>query len=369
MKYYIYSIPLILFLTACGENGSSAPDTPAAVPSAPAVDGAPMVETLQPQLHGGCEANTTITLYADDQKVAASTACVDGTYSVRPEAPLTHGRHCFSVQATNASGADSERSKSTCVFTGRPFVIVWKTDNGGITNNNQIAIVHYYNNYTYNYSVDWGDGTSEMNLTADVIHTYSSPGVYTVKINGVFPWFVVPEDDYPDDRTVLEASDKRKLLAVSQWGSIPWQTMNSSFFYCLNADFNATDIPDLSHTTSLAGAFSYISSVPKNIGKWDISKITTLERTFKNNSAISNMDINDWNVSSVVNMEQMFSNTGLTTANYDKLLNSWSKQPVKHDVLFSAGNSHYSPSAAAARSILTDQYGWTIHDGGPVAGE
>lgn len=373
MKYFLMFIPLALFLTACGEHdSSSAQTTPPAAPSAPTIDGAPMVETLRPVLHGACEKDTAISLYADGQKVAASSTCTDGAYSIRPDAPLTHGSHCFSVQATDVSGVASDRSKATCAFTGRPFITVWKTDNQGITEGNQIRITPDTANYTYNYSIDWGDGTSEMNLTTgDVVHTYPSAGVYTVKINGVFPYFEVHYDDndYGDSGTYGNYSDKWKLIGVSQWGSMPWQSMNGSFNYCMNTDFNATDIPDLSQTTSLEWTFVDTTSKPGNIGEWNTSNIAVIDRTFAHlwmRESILDIDISDWNISSLENAEYMFSGTTLPTVSYDKLLNSWSKQPVKHDVHFSAGNSHYSPSAAAARSVLTDQYGWTIYDGGLV---
>ena len=40
---------------------------------------------------------------------------------------------------------------------------------------------------TYDYDVDWGDGTSETSVTInDKTHTYSSTGTYLVRIYGTF---------------------------------------------------------------------------------------------------------------------------------------------------------------------------------------
>lgn len=385
LKYFLFSVTLALFISACGENNNpSEPNvTPASstsstssapsAPSVPMIDGAPMVETLQPVLHGSCDGDATISLYVDDRLVSPAATCSGGSYTIQPDAQLTHGRHCFSVQATDAAGAASDRSEATCAFTGRPFITVWKTDNQGITENNQIRITPDTYRYAYNYSVDWGDGTSEMNLTTgDVVHTYPSAGVYTVKINGVFPLFYVRDDDedYGVEESSYVKSDKLKLIGVSQWGSIPWLSMSGSFDMCANTDFNATDIPDLSNATSLRSAFFGVAtSVPENIGEWNTASVITMESTFMTvttDSILLDIDISAWDISSLKDAINMFDGTTLPTASYDKLLNSWSKQPVKHDVYFSAGNSHYSPAAAAARSVLTDQYGWTIHDGGLV---
>ncbi len=368
MKLYSLYIPLAFIISACGDNNSSPQNVPPA-PSTPIVDGAPIVDTLQPILHGSCDGNTTISLYVDDLLVTPSTTCDNGSYSIRPDSELTHGNHCFSTLATYDNGVESEMSDSACAFTGRPFITVWKTDNNGVTEDNQIRLTLSTDKYTYNYSVDWGDGTSEMNLTENVVHTYPSPGVYTVKINGIFPRFYIDfdENDYSYDGAMLDYSDKRKLVAVSQWGSMPWESMEYSFDYCVNVDFNATDVPDLSNVTSLQGMFKDSKSVPQNIGEWDTAKILTMEETFSHpltGPSMLDIDISDWNVSSVDNLQHMFFDAALPTVNYDKLLNSWSKQSVQSNVIFDAGDSQYTSSATAAKNILVDSFGWMVTDGG-----
>lgn len=49
-----------------------------------------------------------------------------------------------------------------------PFVTVWETT----ASDNNITIPTN-SNYTYNYTVDWGDGNIENNITGDITHTYS----------------------------------------------------------------------------------------------------------------------------------------------------------------------------------------------------
>ncbi len=40
---------------------------------------------------------------------------------------------------------------------------------------------------TYDYTVDWGDGVIEDNISGDATHTYSNEGNHTIVISGVFP--------------------------------------------------------------------------------------------------------------------------------------------------------------------------------------
>ena len=53
------------------------------------------------------------------------------------------------------------------------FITTWKTDiNSTSENNRQITIPTIGDGY--NYSVDWGDGTSSKNITKNITHTYIS---------------------------------------------------------------------------------------------------------------------------------------------------------------------------------------------------
>lgn len=76
--------------------------------------------------------------------------------------------------------------------------------------------------------------------------------------------------------------------------------------------------------------------------------------------------LGDWNVRKVTTMDSMFEEVALSPGNYNHLLEGWSSRSVQKDVKFHAGNSKYSPSAAAARNILISNYNWEITDGGEV---
>lgn len=63
-----------------------------------------------------------------------------------------------------------------------------------------------------------------------------------------------------------------------------------------------------------------------------------------------NGDIGFWGVSSVTNMVVMFSNAGLSSTNYDALLNSWPSLPLQSNVNFNAGDSQGEAKATTVCS-------------------
>ena len=69
-----------------------------------------------------------------------------------------------------------------------PFTFKVDTRNTGATSNTQYKLPTNANG-TYNFVVDWGDGSTDT-ITgyrqSEVTHTYSTGGVYTITITGDF---------------------------------------------------------------------------------------------------------------------------------------------------------------------------------------
>ncbi len=210
---------------------------------------------------------------------------------------------------------------------GPAFITTWKTNNPGQSNNNAI-LIPTNSQKTYNYDVDWGDGSITSGHTGDATHSYAAEGIYTVKITGVFPQI-----------SFGSVSDRLKLVSVDHWGDIVWTAMG--FKSCGNMVLNAKDAPDLTQVTSLLDAFRFCTKFDADISNWDMSNVT--------------------------NCSNMFGGVTMSTANYDALLIGWSQQNLKPGVPFSGGNSKYCDGAAARQSII-DNFGWTISDGGLLAG-
>ncbi len=166
----------------------------------------------------------------------------------------------------------------------------------------------------YNYSVDWGDGNSNVGYTGNATHTYETPGLYTVNINGDFPRIYFNN-----------GGDRLKIKSIEQWGTNVWISMNGAFAGAENLISNATDMPDLSMVTDMYGMFAYARSFTgdHNFGNWDVSNVTNMEGMF-GGASVFNHPIGGWNVGNVVTMENMFH--GATRFNQD--ISEWDVSKV-----------------------------------------
>lgn len=225
---------------------------------------------------------------------------------------------------------------------------------------------------TYNYTVDWGDGTVTTGHTSNASHIYNSTAIQTIKISGVFPSF------YNNDVW------NNSLKTIEQWGNIAWSSMKNAFYNCTGlTTINAIDTPNLSMVTDMSYMFGKTYTFNGNIGNWDVSSVTNMEGMFYE-ARVFNQDIGNWNVSNVTNMRDIFKQTGafnqnlggwdvgnvtnaiflqqsgLSAANYDATLIGWSNLNVKPGVIVTAWNIPWCHSAPA-RDILISK-GWTINN-------
>jgi|GEM_PF-1431075 len=162
----------------------------------------------------------------------------------------------------------------------------------------------------------------------------------------------------------------------------------SGMFWQSNAFNQPLNSWNVSNVTDMSGMFSEAEGFDQPLNNWDVSSVTNMKHMFSfakyfnqplNNwdvSSVTNMygmfsfvkyfnqPLNNWNVSRVTNMSWMFDGSSLSTANYDAILEDWSRQTLQHNVNFSVGETKYSPSSQAARDIFTNTYHWTISDGG-----
>ena len=159
-----------------------------------------------------------------------------------------------------------------------------------------------------NYLVDWGDGTTTNNTNQ---HTYTSLGVYTVKMSGVI-------NDFRFDNT----GDKDKILTVENFEGL--QLIEQTFRGCSNLDITATDIPSVFGTIFLR-VFNGCNSLIYNssVGQIDVSNVTNMESTFSGATSF-NQDISSWNVGNVTNMAGKFA---LATS-FNQDISSWNVSNV-----------------------------------------
>ena len=262
------------------------------------------------------------------------------------------------------------------LVTKRAFITEWKTEDKSIA-------IPINDDEKFDFTVEWGDGTFDTNVSNIIEHKYEVKGTYVVRITGLFPSINFGK---------LEDKDNKELLFVKQWGDTLWSSMKSAFSYCRNMKVLAHDVPNLSKVTDMSSMFEsvwnltvnninlwnvsnvedmnlmFASSINFNqdIGNWDVSNVKNMNNMFF--ASEFNQNIGDWNVSNVTNMSGMFGDSnGLSIDNYDKLLIGWSKLTLQQNVEFatnefSGGMNFGSDEAKEARELIINNFGWTFYD-------
>ncbi len=198
------------------------------------------------------------------------------------------------------------------------FITQWKTDNPGHSESDQIKIST--SGSGYNYTIDWGDGTSDTGVKGDITHTYASAGIYTVSISGQFPQIAFGDHENPDN----ESTDHEKLLSVEQWGNQHWRSMYRAFLGCNNLVINAQDSPDLSAVRDMSYMFASASKMNHDLSDWDVASVEDMTALFSGASQF-NQDLRDWDVSNVKSMKQMFASAEA----FNQDISAWNTSSLK----------------------------------------
>ena len=77
---------------------------------------------------------------------------------------------------------------------------------------------------------------------------------------------------------LYNTTDAGRLISIDQWGDIMWTSMEGAF-YGTNMTIAASDVPDLSRTTSMRNMFAG-SSVTGDMSNWNVSSIVDMSRMF-----------------------------------------------------------------------------------------
>ncbi|WP_025668029.1 BspA family leucine-rich repeat surface protein, partial [Aquimarina megaterium] len=197
--------------------------------------------------------------------------------------------YTLSVEVSDGTHKASADITITVENVVEPFITTWKT-----TEANEMITIGVTKELTYDYTIDWGDGTIEKNQTTLPSHTYVTANTYTVKVSGKFPSI-----------SMNEGKDAHKLQTIEQWGDIKWKSFYGAFAECNNMIYNAKDVPDLSQVASIAGIFARCTKFNADLNDWDVSTITDMRAVFLGASSF-NGNISNWDVSKVTDMFGMF---------------------------------------------------------------
>ncbi len=169
-----------------------------------------------------------------------------------------------------------------------------------------------YDGGVYDFSVDWGDGSSD-----DIIvysdparsHSYATPGIHEITISGTLKGWNFRE--VPSSRLLL--------IDIKQWGIFNHDNAVGAFYRCDNlTDISATDKIDLTGITSFDQFFYQCDNLATvaGINDWDVSGIEIMEYMFS--TTLFNSNISAWNVGNVTNMFEMFGATP-----FDQNISGW----------------------------------------------
>lgn len=225
------------------------------------------------------------------------------------------------------------------------FSSVWDTTLTAdrTTELNQVALP-LESNGTYDFLVDWGDGTQNVLRSHDdssAVHTYADPGEYEITIWGVLKGF---QFGYP-------GADSLKLLEISEWGPLEFLSGQYILQGAEHLVVTATDPIPLDRMESLGGAFENCSSITTiaGLGAIDTSTVTDLRYTFTRASSFD-QDISGWDTSSAQSMSGMFAEA--TSFNQD--IGSWDTSSVwDMSAMFMGATSFNGDIAAWDTSIVT----------------
>ena len=212
--------------------------------------------------------------------------------------------------------------------------------------------------YTYNFTVDWGDGSPISEITAhddeDKVHTYAAAGDYNLVIEGTLEAW-----------SFNDTGDKDKILSVENFGDLGYKNLSGAFYGCVNLGvFEGGVTSDVTDMTSM---FEGATQANPDVSGWDVSSVTDMANMF-NGATAADPDVSGWVVSEVTDMTNMFNASGLSTANYNAfLINLADNNASVENVTLGVGAIQYDSFAArTALDALVDDRGWTITDGGPA---
>jgi len=212
-------------------------------------------------------------------------------------------------------------------YSQEPFVTTWDV---GFPNFWSYEIyINTVDDLEYNYTIDFGDGSVQTNVTGDVSHTYDTAGIHIVTITGQFPAIRFQGNGAPEDSEL-------KIKSIEQWGDIEWQTMAYAFNGCDNLVLNAVDAPNLSQVTDMSYMFHGADKINGPVNHWDVSNVINMEALFYAAHDFNN-PLDQWDVSNVTNMVLM-----LGYCDFDQPINNWDVSNVTDMRSMFGNNIHFN---------------------------
>jgi surface protein len=187
------------------------------------------------------------------------------------------------------------------------FVSTWKIDH------RKTLRISTNSRYNYNFKINWGDGSTDSNISETITHHYETSGEYSVSITGIYP------------HPYKLCSKEQNLIGINQWGTQKWTSMKEAFKNCKNfKTINDPKSPNLSNVKDMYRMFYNAEQFNQNISQWNVSSVKDMNSMFYNARQF-NQDIGDWNVSLVEDMQFMFK----LAKSFNQDIGDWNVSSVK----------------------------------------
>ena len=227
---------------------------------------------------------------------------------------------------------------------------------------------------TYNYSgvginvFKNIDGNSLVDVTDEII---IDPVQLYSDISGPFTTQKIGDLGISYELRVLDIDDDGDFDIMPQYTiTEDWSSTNRmAYWENNNGSFTLVKFDDPISNINIRNVVNTWFSSPApventygDISNWNVSGVTNMSQLFHTRTDF-NYDLSSWDISNVTNMFMIFHSSGLSTANYDNILNGWSQQDVQTNVELGAETINYCNSRDARMSLI-ENYNWNIVDGG-----
>ena len=326
--YYAKQVDKANNTSPCSNGIRYTLDTIVATPTLSLVTSSPS-NNLTPMFSlGNLEIGGSVGLYSDDSCSTLAQDLIEITeesMNITLSMPLgSDGTYTYSAKQTDRAGNSSNCSSAISYeFIASPFESVWAVGQAGYGDQDRSVTLPLRendgdgNNFDYDFTVDWGDGSDKQAVTAysdDITHTYANAGDYTIKIIGAkFPaWYF------------NNSGDNNKIIEVKNFGVVGWKNLASAFDGCKKLTEFTAGTTDTSQVTDMSDMFSNASSLESlDLTDLNTSSVTDMQRMFSNASSLVSLNISSFDTSSVRNMQRMFfKSSSLTSLNLSNFVTS-----------------------------------------------
>ena len=195
-----------------------------------------------------------------------------------------------------------------------------------VPENSKTITLPLVDGYNYDFTVNWGDGSSISEITAhndlDKTHNYTNEGDYNLVIEGTLEAW-----------SFNNTGDKNKILSVESFGDLGYKNLSEAFYGCTN--LGAFEGGFTSSVTDMSSMFNSATSANPDVSNWNVSAVTSMLGMFLS-AIIADPDVSDWDVSKVTDMSGMFINANSA----DPDVSSWDVSSVTNmSSMFASANS------------------------------